>query len=757
MCGIEPWARLEEVERLTRKEMVERELAPEEMEIYNPILKDKKKKRTKEEEEALVRSVKEEKVFEDLVFSPSEHSTLWVSLANGVRVFLENERVVSSDFLQNSGVDFFGPLEKVFGIQGTCYETTAVTNVAFPNGLVVKVMKGGDLLMKNFEGGAVKEQWRLVCRSGTVISYREKDQREVMMSNGNRMSFDGQATWTTTNNKGLRKSVNTQTGLAEELPAVPVVAKSSGATQKYPEIWRREDGVTTTIYETGDRLVRFEDGTSVLTSSYRGLMVVECTGYPPVRLITGSPQGEIYQLESALETGVRGICSDEGYTQILFPEGSRGYVYTVEGSGWTEFAMETVEGAALKTDSEGHAVLIPAECRWGFEEIFASKDRFESMRDHLARRVEEIERTVSGMQEAVANMSRAGGKGAVKKSKKQIREERELEEKRIEDYAREQKEALGAELEAMGAPGPLGAVDVFSEYVRQLLEIAEEDRACGVFSFDINNRSMWTKDFEERVLTVHDNGEYNLEDHIQFNEERYREYFDLYGAPSTTGLHPTLLVFKEGRPFEILNEAQVAVFLRSLQFDSDWIVQNRKEVRGYKDCEALACVKRCEAVSRVLQKTQEIAKWLPKKVDLQSAQQKEREKGPTNGQGVYYLFRELWMFKKIDSVERRRFEENSRRYREWLEWLAGTHYKVGYPNRFAEGAEAKSKEEASIEKRALSSRQAHFKFDGLQEMMKEMSDSAKTAITERFLEEIERAKTRIEQIAMEFQIMSRLL
>jgi hypothetical protein len=56
-----------------------------------------------------------------------------------------------------------------------------------------------------------------------------ENRRIIYMANGNISEFDGVDSWTTTNNKGLRKRINLRTGVDEELERIPCVLKNNAA------------------------------------------------------------------------------------------------------------------------------------------------------------------------------------------------------------------------------------------------------------------------------------------------------------------------------------------------------------------------------------------------------------------------------------------------------------------------------------------------------------------------------------------------
>jgi hypothetical protein len=482
VAGIEPSLPRDEFVRLIHKETIERELTPEEMEQYNPILKDKKKKRTKEEEEALIRTVKEEKIHEDRVYVPPRHSLLWVTFKNLTRVIVELERVVDPQKLQELGIHLSTPIHEIFGAQAGSYSFSAVTTVSLPNGVVVKILPDGDILMKSFEKGNTKEDYRMITGNGTNVLFFADGRREVLLASGNLMKFE-KGVWITTNSKGLRKKIDLNTGIEEELSPIPAVNKFSGVHAKFPIECSREDGSKFVLYENRDKVTSFKDGTQILTSHRKQMCIVEPPNLPVIKIFHGKTQDDTYRKISPVVDKI--VSSVEGgqYKEIFFPDQSIGYVYLDKETGEAKLILETAEGGLMQCGQDGKSILIPAECRWNLKTLADNKAKLEKKRHTLISKVDEIERNVSSMQEAIVNMSKAQPKGK-KLTKKQLREEKEKEEQKIREYIEQSKTELTQMLESLERETKSDHVGGFSSHLDQL-ELGAQERVSGVISFDI--------------------------------------------------------------------------------------------------------------------------------------------------------------------------------------------------------------------------------------------------------------------------------
>jgi hypothetical protein len=469
---------------LTKTEIIEKMLTAEEMEEYNPILKDKKKKRTKEEEENLIRSVKVQKTHEDKVFVPEEHSNVWLSFDNDTRIFVEKERVVRRDFLEEEKFDLTCPIAQVYGIQSTAYKEAAVTSVAMQNGNVVKILPGLDILMHNEGRLANEEEYRLVTGDGTVVRYLENNKREVLMANGNTMLFDGMGNWITTNNKGLRKRINIVTKEQEELTKIPAVMKSNAALLRFPMVCFREDGVKITLYQNEDRLCNFKDGTAIFMSQRQGIITIESPGHPTLKHYSARDS----RVDSgALEAVLNRAANQKAY-QIFFPEGSNGYVFTDSVSEETELLLESSTGTLCRATSAGEGVIIPGECRWSLSKNKSMRELYKTKKELTNSTVQKILGELREMREAMTNGSKLGrGK---KLTKKQQREEAEREEKRFLDYESEKKKELLEKLDLIDKEHPNSNFDQDSVAYELIFKAPSEENETGVFYFDINESTV---------------------------------------------------------------------------------------------------------------------------------------------------------------------------------------------------------------------------------------------------------------------------
>lgn len=497
---------------LERRETIQRDLTPEEMEIYNPILKDKKKKLKKEEEDKLIRTVSEEKVYEDITYMPPEHALLSAVLGDDLRVVYEHERVVDLQKLSANGIKLTKPLEQLFGAQAVSYSHAPVTTVALLNGVIVKVMANGDILIKTFDRQWGEEEARLITNKGTVISFLKNDRKHVMMSNGNTLTYDGKQMWNTTNNKGLRREIDVTTGIEKEISAIPSATKVWSALSSYPITYYREDGVHMTVHREGDRVSSFADGTQILRNGAKTLCIVENPGLPTVRIYNGDYKPHVYRKGQSLVNFINSQAAGEVYEIDL---GIGKVIVYVSKEGFLRTLVESNAGDLIETTSEGYATLFPGECRWGATQILKNKQLLAQKRDTIAKYYEEIERTTSEMMEAMSNMSKFHGKGSKKLNKKQLREEREREEKKIQDYRDSMHKKLLEELVQIdkNAETTQLLINEFFEFYGQFDKPIDQRRS-GIITFNIHSRSLTTTDVEGREVTISDDGHYSVVDPI---------------------------------------------------------------------------------------------------------------------------------------------------------------------------------------------------------------------------------------------------
>jgi hypothetical protein len=116
--------------------------------------------------------------------------------------------------------------------------------------------------MKNVK--CLNELNRRVTHKGSVIRYLSNQDREILFANGNTSYYSSiSQQWTSTNNKGLRRSKDKQSYL-KELDQIQSLRRTDSANNK---ILIREDQVVVIHFTNGDRFVQHHDGTQMLTVS----------------------------------------------------------------------------------------------------------------------------------------------------------------------------------------------------------------------------------------------------------------------------------------------------------------------------------------------------------------------------------------------------------------------------------------------------------------------------------------------------------
>lgn len=177
------------------------------------------------------------------------------------------------------------PVETIYGVQTGSYKNASVCTISLESGLVVKSLSNGDVLIKNFDKDLlVQERYRLITPGASVIKFMPENRRIIYMANGNISEFDGVDSWTTTNNKGLRKRINLRTGVDEELERIPCVLKNNAALAQHPIVYVREDDTKMIMYEDGERLVIFPDGTKIFQRPYNSEYEIEYPRMPIIRI-----------------------------------------------------------------------------------------------------------------------------------------------------------------------------------------------------------------------------------------------------------------------------------------------------------------------------------------------------------------------------------------------------------------------------------------------------------------------------------------
>ena len=746
VAGLEPAAQRDEFTKLTRKELVERDLTPEEIEIHNPILKDKKKKRTKEEDEALIKTIKEEKEFEDQVYVPPSHSNLFISFDNATRVFIENERVADLQQIQDQAITVSSPIDTIFGIQATVYRYAAVATLSFQCGVTFKSLPGGDVMLKHFEKGLTgAEQYRVVTAAGTVVSFLEDGRREVMLANGNLCLFDGKGSWTTTNNKGLRKRLDISTGEEEELLPVPAVTKSNSVTSRYPVCCFREDGTKTFIYESGDRLTSFKDGTRIFLSENRNTTIVESPNLPTVFAYRGKPIHTPYKREFAVEPMIREQSFDGSYREVVLPDRSTAFVWE-DRSGYTSMLLESVDGSVVKMSSSGECVLVPSAVRWSLSDLAEEKDKLQAKREIITSRADQIEDNVEQMLETMSNLSKAPTRvGQKKMTKKQAREERDKEEKKLEEYRANALDELRRDVLSLNDKLYREHSSTDS-YVLEQLDLDVAMRGCGVITFDINQKCASTVDIEGRQLVVADDGSFTVNDTVRYDDARLRNFYDLYGQPTPFQLKPQLFaVFPDGRAYQYLSRGLVQHFVKQTEFDHLWRVEVARPVAGYSQAKSVTSLRQCESQQFIMANHREILAARPNSAESELLEKlfgDRKKKSDPNG---YFLFRQLYIFPESSSEADQSFDATRQAHSNWHVKDA-TSQRLGVP-----GTGQDEKREIA----ALINRQQEFTYENRDEKIINSMSDVKRVIAEEEQEDRDRIKTRMQQMQFEDTIRSK--
>lgn len=149
------------------------------------------------------------------------------------------------------------------------------------NGIDIQITQDNQVFMKNIKAG--EEVNRRVTEKGSVIRYLKNEDREILFSNGNTSYYHhSQSTWTSTNNKGLRRQ-KSSSGCLTELDQIQALRRTDPAGNK---ILIRDDQVVVIHYTNGDRFVQHHDGTQMMTK--QDSIVVTNPDYLTVRLNEGS-------------------------------------------------------------------------------------------------------------------------------------------------------------------------------------------------------------------------------------------------------------------------------------------------------------------------------------------------------------------------------------------------------------------------------------------------------------------------------------
>lgn len=206
-----------------------------------------------------------------------------------------------------------------------------------------------------------------------------------------------------------------------------------------------------------------------------------------------------------------------------------------------------------------------------------------------------------------------------------------------------------------------------------------------------------------------------------------------------------------------MNEDQIKLFMKQLELDSSWRLQTHA-VKGFEKARSLISMKRATSLNYILSHPSAIDQILPKGSDGKAVEKlfSEEERSIEDHQACF-IFRDLWLFPSIEESEQSQFESSMDRYKAWLDHKASIHFKVGYPNRHAEQADELRLEEESIEKKALAARQAEHTHDRMAALMADSYTTIKTDIEQERQDDIIRAKLRIEQMAFEDEVKSKIL
>lgn len=233
---------------------------------------------------------------------------------------------------------------------------------------------------------------------------------------------------------------------------------------------------------------------------------------------------------------------------------------------------------------------------------------------------------------------------------------------------------------------------------------------------------------------------------------------DLYRQPVACGLQPTLIAyFNDKRAFEFMNESQVKLFMKQLELDKSWRLQTRP-VKGFDHAKSLVGMKKSDSLNYTLSHPTAIDQMLPRTLDSRAVEKVfvEEERHRQDSQACF-LFRDLWIFPQIDESEQNKFTQSMERHRSWLQQKGATHFKVGYPNRISDAESDNRKEEEVIEGRSLVARQTDHLHDRLAAVMTQMHELVQENISSERDDDLTRVKIRIDQMAFEDQIKSKLV
>jgi hypothetical protein len=208
--------------------------------------------------------------------------------------------------------------------------------------------------------------------------------------------------------------------------------------------------------------------------------------------------------------------------------------------------------------------------------------------------------------------------------------------------------------------------------------------------------------------------------------------------------------------YEFLNKYQIQVFLKELDFDPLWRVQESGSVMGFEQCRALTAVKRCESLDYILSNPNKIQKSIPKSVNAALVEKiakadKQQQEDPS----AYFVCRELWVFKYDNQLLKEDFNRHLNEYQKWLTSSIPHETRFGYPIRFGETGTDEKAEEARGWKQALVTRQSQYSHDTLVNMIDGTSKNISRELEEERAAELERIKVRRLQMNVEDELLHR--
>lgn len=160
--------------------------------------------------------------------------------------------------------------------------------------------------------------------------------------------------------------------------------------------------------------------------------------------------------------------------------------------------LSSSDGTILKVQSNGDIRVIPTECIYNFGEAVKEGRIIRAQREYITKRVknhekEMKERTSEAVSMTKTNANTKGGTGSASKklNKKQLREEKEKQDKENAEYDLEMRKEIIQQAKAFNNdPELLGTKDYSQEYMNQLI-CPQKDILPGVYHFAIVESNLY--------------------------------------------------------------------------------------------------------------------------------------------------------------------------------------------------------------------------------------------------------------------------